>query len=605
MRVAQILNRPAPGLVVGLAAAVLAILLADRVAWIGNLELRALDFANLAARRIDADPRILVIGIEADTFGTLGAVGGRLDRRRHAELIQGLNEADAASIGFDLMFTELGDPDEDYALEHALADSRVPVTAVLEEGAFSRDSSAPAGVRMYFRDIAVPVDIAPKFGLSHALPFAPDGTVRGFYAVMEDWSFEPRRALPHLALASYAALAGEQREVRLSDGTLTVGGREWKVGPDYELIVSWLGPEQDFERIEYAEALEALRSAEGRERFRGKAVLVGRTDGADEANTPVGRIPGVWFVANALNSLLAGRPLTRLPVEAGWLWSLAIACGVGVLVAPLRRGRALLGVLGVLAGGLAVSFGLLAWADVWLAGSTPFLAGLLAAGLGTAYSAASSSKLVERFVPAFIRKGRREDVPEKAAVLFVDVRGSTSLVAAIGPADGRELLSRSVRCLTDAAKQAGAEVERTQGDGLVAVFRENEHADYATRAIRCVEEMQRCIEPVSDWLTTQHGKPVRLWFGLEAGTITGRVLESQGRDEWSIYGLDVHLAARLQAECSSQKVAVLIGPKLARLVEPELPLEPMQSFLPKGFAEPVQPYTFDNVEHPRGERLTL
>lgn len=106
-------------------------------------------------------------------------------------------------------------------------------------------------------------------------------------------------------------------------------------------------------------------------------------------------------------------------------------------------------------------------------------------------------------------------------VLFTDVVESTQLLARIGDAQYRDLLTgyeRRVRLLVD---EAGGRLVNITGDGTLSVF------DGPTKAVRCADEIGRA--------STDTGLAIR------TGVHTGE-LERTGHD---VTGLSVHIGARI------------------------------------------------------------
>ncbi len=586
-----------------LSLAIVAVLQAT-LPWFANLDLRLFDA--LAARhlRVAASSDLIVVGIDDDTFPKLGVPSDRVPRDRHAELLRRMSEAGAKGVVFDLYFVDLSDPEADAAFARAISSSTTPVAFPLETETSAEDAASRSGRRWTFREFVYDVSQVPNAHLGMAQAFAPDRLARGIYTVVENRSHTPPQPLPHIALLGWAMLESQDPSSLAFEGSgWRLGDLVLRTGPDAEVPTRFLHAEADFDFCEYADAL-ALDDRAFRERFANKVVLIGYVNSVDLAPTPRGPIPGVHFVAQTVNGLAdaARRPL----VTAGRETALSLALLVGTVAAWLTsRVRYRSGWLGLLAlaGLLAVLPDVLMAARLWLPTLILCSAFALSVLLSGVVEGARSGKLADRFVPAFFRKGRRPDQTEQAAVLFVDVRSSTKLVATVGDVAGRDILNRTVRLLSDVVEAQGGEVERTAGDGLIAVFRLAEHTDYAERTAKCVGLMQRAVSPIARETEERIGWKFGLWFGLEAGPISGRILPSQGRDEWSIYGLTVHLAARLQAECSHQRVAVLLGPEIAALLPESVPRAPAEPFIAKGFDDPIQAWVMGNEEHSEFERL--
>jgi class 3 adenylate cyclase len=119
-----------------------------------------------------------------------------------------------------------------------------------------------------------------------------------------------------------------------------------------------------------------------------------------------------------------------------------------------------------------------------------------------------------------------------AAVLFVDVVGSTEQVSEIGDRSWRILLDRFEQTSRTVLAHHGGTLTDTAGDGILATF------DGPARAIRCAQQIRDELRLV--------GLEIR--SGLHAGEVTRR---SQ-----SISGITVHIGARVSALAGPGEVLV-------------------------------------------------
>jgi class 3 adenylate cyclase len=119
-----------------------------------------------------------------------------------------------------------------------------------------------------------------------------------------------------------------------------------------------------------------------------------------------------------------------------------------------------------------------------------------------------------------------------AAVLFVDVVGSTEQVSEIGDRHWRILLDRFEETARNVLAHYGGRLADTTGDGLLATF------DGPARAIRCAQQIRDEVRLV--------GLEIR--SGLHAGEVTRR--------SDSIAGITVHIGARVSALAGPGEVLV-------------------------------------------------
>ena len=139
--------------------------------------------------------------------------------------------------------------------------------------------------------------------------------------------------------------------------------------------------------------------------------------------------------------------------------------------------------------------------------------------------------VVEEFVT-----GTRSDAAEVdrflAAVLFIDVVGSTERLSEVGDGSWRIVLDRFEEASRNALALHGGELSDTTGDGMLATF------DGPARAIRCAWHIREDVRRVG----------LQIRSGLHAGEVSRR--------PDSIAGITVHIGARVAALAAPGEVLV-------------------------------------------------
>ena len=266
---------------------------------------------------------------------SLQAMGG-LERRRIAQMIDKLTEADARLIALDLLLTEPTEPATDMELARAIARSgRVFLPFALPpEGASAPGAEVPrplldnAFTRWGGEDAVqlVPVQparlLAPRAefmvgaaGLGHVTSGrSPDGTLR---FDLPGLVYEGE-AYPSMALRIAAAAQGvDWRRVGLTFGNgIDLGTQSLPIDALSRQWVNYYGPAGRFEEVRLADLLQGHVP---REKLAGRIVIAGVTalGSGDNFPTPFdGGLPGVERVATVVDNLISGRVLER-PLWAG------------------------------------------------------------------------------------------------------------------------------------------------------------------------------------------------------------------------------------------------------------------------------------------------
>ena len=305
---------------------------------------------------------LLVVGIDADTFGDL-QMRWPFRRSVHGRMVRQLHAAGAREIVYDVQFTEPTRPREDLALFNAIGDSGGAVLATSES-----DSSGHTGVLGGDANLR---SIGARAAASD-LRNDTSGAIASF----------PRAAG---GLDSIAVVTTERLTGHVPDPDGFRGGKAW---------IDYRGPPGTIPTVSFSDVIEG-RVPE--DMIRGNIVVVGATAPTlrDVHSTPVGGeelMPGAEVQANAIWTALQGLPLRSAPIGVDILLLVLLA-----MLAPLTRWRLPLGVVGAVT--VVAGVGFLAGAQfAFERGTIVDVAAPLVALLIGAFGAIAWSEFAERRV---------------------------------------------------------------------------------------------------------------------------------------------------------------------------------------------------------------
>jgi adenylate cyclase len=168
--------------------------------------------------------------------------------------------------------------------------------------------------------------------------------------------------------------------------------------------------------------------------------------------------------------------------------------------------------------------------------------------------------------PAFsdLRAGRRQTV----ALLFVDVRGSTTLAEHLDSTRFATFMSAFRRRVMDAADRHGGVVDKFIGDGALIVFGlPHPSPDDAARALACARTLDGLI---AHWnAKRQFDPPVTVGVGVHVGEVFCGVVGDARRLEFTVMGDPVNVAARLQEATKEHGVPILASDAIVRAADEE------------------------------------
>jgi adenylate cyclase len=135
----------------------------------------------------------------------------------------------------------------------------------------------------------------------------------------------------------------------------------------------------------------------------------------------------------------------------------------------------------------------------------------------------------------------------EVTILFVDIRGSTSLAEARLPYDVIFLLNALFAALAEAVEKSAGYYSNFTGDGLMALFGlDGKRAEGANAALRCALAMFEALDSLNERLAGELATPLEIGIGIHSGqAIVGRMGPPK-TPIISAVGDSVNTAARLE-----------------------------------------------------------
>jgi class 3 adenylate cyclase len=381
--------------------------------------------------------------------------------------------------------------------------------------------------------------------------------------------FAPRRAIPFAPLLF-------AKERRLKDNALWLDGTRVPLDGTWKGTLNFLHPRALFSiGRDLWGPVRALREGNEVPLVPEDAVILVNlelfTGGTDFHPSPYGRVPGVFFLASAANSVLTGRWIT--PDTWGWVW-IVMTTILGALVGNYLPRRLVwaslpLGAALILTAGL-VAFSHLGSELPWLHALAAFLLPALFLLLERARRTEKTlrrlrdsldGRLSARQLAQLLGSPGAQLVPQARVltVLFVDIVGFSVAAEEQTAEKAFFELKRLLGRLTDQVHAHGGVVDKTLGDGLLAFFGHSfdgspgakDHADQAVRCALAIQRENAALAPSS----LKKGESI---FPLRVGLNTASVflgdLGNDRRVDLTVIGQGVNLAKRMESACESWKV---------------------------------------------------
>jgi len=161
---------------------------------------------------------------------------------------------------------------------------------------------------------------------------------------------------------------------------------------------------------------------------------------------------------------------------------------------------------------------------------------------------------------AYTEAGQEFGEERELTILFVDIRGSTSLAEARLPYDVVFLLNSLFAALAEAVEKCGGYYSNFTGDGLMALFGlDGRQADSAKAAMRCALGMLHSLDGLNERLTGELEAPLQIGIGVHTGqAIVGRMGPPK-TPIISAVGDSVNTAARLERTAKELGVPLVVS----------------------------------------------
>lgn len=543
------------------------------------------------------DPKINIIAVDAKSEEAFGYFAS-WDRSYAAELVELLNQPEhkPAVIAFDLNYPTNRDPEGDAAFAKAAAEagnvvvaSRAEVyTRVVEEnGSFVENS-------FYVESFEYPYDAlraVTTYGFSNTAPDSDD-VVRHAILSLEH-NGERMYSFSYQTYLKYMEFLGKEPYVPPVDGMNLYG-------------IRYIAQPDNYNRVSWVDVVSGERDLSG---FKDSVVLIGAyTAGMmDQYFVPIsskGQMYGVEIHANIVDSLCRGYSYvaanstlvrlvnvvlcvlfflvlwkTNLPIslvsfvllEGGYVWTSVKLYEKGQYVYPF-------GFVAVL---FLMLVGHIAWKYVgeWLSKRH----------IMKEFKKYVAPQVLEQMYKSgeFSIKlgGEAKDI----AVLFVDIRGFTTLSESLEPEQVVEMLNEYFALTTEAIFANGGTLDKFIGDATMALFNAPvDLPDYEAKAVQAALDIVKGAAKVNERIKDKIGREVAFGVGVNCGKAVVGNVGCDIRMDYTAIGDTVNTAARLEGKAKGGQV--VISEELRKRLEGRIVTEPLGTMELKGKAEPLAVY---------------
>ena len=190
------------------------------------------------------------------------------------------------------------------------------------------------------------------------------------------------------------------------------------------------------------------------------------------------------------------------------------------------------------------------------------------------------------------------------AVLFVDIRGFTSMSESLEPEQVVSILNEYFSVVYSSIIAWNGTLDKFIGDAAMAVFNApNDVEDYVFNAVCAADDIQKNFEPLREKFISEYGKEVHLGIGINSGTAIVGNIGCMGRFDYTAIGDTVNTASRLESMALPGQI--LISETVYAEVESRVSVDRVGALSLKGKAQTVETYQIITIDKPKAPNKLL
>jgi len=193
------------------------------------------------------------------------------------------------------------------------------------------------------------------------------------------------------------------------------------------------------------------------------------------------------------------------------------------------------------------------------------------------------------------RVGQEFGHEQEVTILFIDIRGSTSLAETRLPYDVIFLLNSLFAVLAEAVEKSGGYYSNFTGDGLLALFGlDGKRAEGARAALRCALTIFEALHSFNDRLAGELETPLAVGVGIHTGEAIVGQMGPPKTPILSAIGDSVNTTARLESMTKELQVPIVVSDETLRAAGIPASM-PLQSVSLRGRAGTMAVATLDEA----------
>jgi adenylate cyclase len=167
----------------------------------------------------------------------------------------------------------------------------------------------------------------------------------------------------------------------------------------------------------------------------------------------------------------------------------------------------------------------------------------------------------QRVLRGLISRGVAE--PINTVLWFSDLRGYTTIADTTSPDTIIPLLNDYAEAVISSIHEAGGDVLKLIGDGVLAVFNTDDPADACRRALRAEANLRTRIETLNARRAAEGHPVTNVYLGLHIGDVFYGNIGSDERLDFTVVGPAVNEVSRIASMCRSVDRLIVVSAEFA------------------------------------------
>ncbi len=350
--------------------------------------------------------------------------------------------------------------------------------------------------------------------------------------------------------------------------------------------------------------------------FANTIVIIGDYTEENRHSVPVvlgGQMPDAGLQANMVEALLSQKVVRKFPNStiAGIYGMLIFICYTYIF--HLKGKKSILGAMLVLIVHFQLAFFLrnryyVPIFSLWLFSLLAILLGLLVAYMRERENKKHLQKALETYVEADVVEAIVNDVAydiklggekKDIAVLFVDIRGFTSLSEILPPEEMVAILNEYFEMVAHAVMDNGGDIDKFIGDAAMALFNANKDVDdYVLQTVYAAWDILKDASKLKEDCLKKYGKEVSFGIGIQCGEAIVGNIGCECRMDYTAIGDVVNTASRLESKAKAGQI--LITDNVYEQVKKYVKAEPIGKLTLKGKTQEIETYQVTGISRKEG-----